>query len=101
MEGAIVVYLLLGFSFSSLFHIVYTLDGQGTFRGMENYSRTEFMYFSLTTLTTVGYGDISPINTVARSLSNLESLIGQLYPAILIARLISMEYTSSKERVNH
>ena len=39
------------------------------------------MYFSLTTLTTMGYGDITPVNVFARSLANLESLDGQLYPA--------------------
>jgi hypothetical protein len=45
----------------------------------------------------VGYGDISPSISPAKSMSNLESLIGQLYPAILIARLVSMEFISSKE----
>jgi len=48
-------------------------------------------YYSFVTLTTVGYGDISPVSLVTRSLANVEGLIGQLFPAILIARLVSME----------
>ena len=48
-------------------------------------------YFSFVTLTTVGYGDILPATLVTRTLANLEGLIGQLFPAILIARLVSME----------
>ncbi|HCL83429.1 MAG TPA: hypothetical protein DIC22_05605, partial [Chitinophagaceae bacterium] len=68
------------------------------FHGLVNFRRTEFMYFSLTTLTTVGYGDITPVNEYARSLANLESLTGQLYPAILIARLVSMEFSTSVEK---
>jgi hypothetical protein len=48
------------------------------------------LYFSFVTLTTVGYGDILPVSQQARALSNLESLIGVLYPAVLIGRLLSM-----------
>ncbi|KIC93810.1 potassium channel family protein, partial [Flavihumibacter solisilvae] len=55
----------------------------------------EFLYFSFITLTTTGYGDITPVHPIARSLANLDALIGQLYPAILIARLLSMEFESS------
>jgi hypothetical protein len=49
------------------------------------------VYFSFATLTTVGYGDIAPVAPIARSLSNLEALIGQLYPAIVLARLVSLQ----------
>ena len=49
------------------------------------------MYFSFVPLTTVGYGDITAVSTVARSLVMLEALIGQLFPSILLARLVSME----------
>jgi hypothetical protein len=53
------------------------------------------MYFSVSTLTTVGYGDIAPLNPIARSLANLEALIGQLYPAIIVARIVTL-YTPKK-----
>ncbi len=53
-------------------------------------------YFSLTTLTSVGYGDITPAQPIARSLCNLESICGQLYPAILLARLVSLHVEQRK-----
>ena len=49
------------------------------------------LYFSLTTLTTTGYGDIVPVDPLARSMANLESIIGQFYLAITVARLVTLE----------
>jgi hypothetical protein len=49
------------------------------------------LYFSFSTLTTVGYGDITPLHPMARDIANLESVLGQLYPATLLARLVSLE----------
>jgi len=48
----------------------------------------EFVYYSFVTLTTLGYGDITPVRSVARSLSYLEAIAGQFYIAILVASLI-------------
>jgi hypothetical protein len=60
--------------------------------------RKEFMYFSLVTLTTVGYGDITPALVVTRSLANFEALLGQLYPAVLIAGIVTKVLESSKDK---
>ena len=49
-----------------------------------------FYYFSLITMTTVGYGDMLPLTTAARTLSTLEAIIGQVYLTILVARLVGM-----------
>jgi hypothetical protein len=49
------------------------------------------LYFSFTTLTTTGFGDITPMHPFARSLTNLEAVIGQLYPATILARLVTLE----------
>jgi Ion channel len=49
-------------------------------------------------LTTVGYGDITPVAPLARSLAILEALTGQLYPAILLARLVALEVGSPADR---
>jgi hypothetical protein len=49
------------------------------------------IYFSFVTLTTTGYGDVFPLHPIARSLCNLEAVIGQLYPATLLARLVTLE----------
>jgi hypothetical protein len=48
-------------------------------------------YFSIVTLTSTGYGDIFPVHPVARSLCNLETILGELYPATLLARLVTLE----------
>jgi len=57
-----------------------------------------FYYFSIVTLTTLGYGDITAIHPVARSVVMIEALLGQLYPAILIARLVTLEMEARKNR---
>ncbi len=51
---------------------------------------SRLIYFSFETLTTVSYGDAYPVHRIARSLTTAEALIGQLYPAILIATLVGM-----------
>ena len=65
---------------------------------------SNFIYFSLVTLTTVGYGDILPVHAAARSMATLEAAVGQLYPAIILARLVSIEVTQrdqAKDRSEH
>ena len=100
IEGSIVVYLLAGLIFAYIFHAVYLFAGITSFNNIKG-NLKEFLYFSFTSLTTMGYGDVTPVHPLARSLANLEALIGQLYPAILIARLVSMEIESSaRKRAN-
>jgi len=98
IEGSIIVFLLLGFVFALLFHAMHVYSGASSFNNISGTGLKEFLYYSFTTLTTVGYGDITPVHPLARSLANFEALIGQLYPAILIARLVSMEFESSKKK---
>ena len=49
------------------------------------------LYFSTVTFSTIGYGDIVPMHPLARSLCNIESIVGQLYPATILARLVTLE----------
>lgn len=49
------------------------------------------LYFSLVTLTSLGYGDITPVHPVAQSLATFEALVGVLYPVLLIGRLVTLE----------
>jgi hypothetical protein len=98
IEGSIVVYLLLGLIFASVFHAVYLFAGPTSFNNIKGDNFKEFLYFSFTSLTTMGYGDITPVHPLARSLANFEALMGQLYPAILIARLVSMEFDASVKK---
>ena len=59
-----------------------------------------FIYYSFVTITTLGYGDISPITAPANSFSFLEAVTGQLYLAILIARLVGIHIAQSMSREN-
>ena len=56
------------------------------------------MYYSFSTLTTLGYGDIVPTGPVTRSLAIGEALTGQLYLAVMIARLVAMQVVSWQEQ---
>jgi hypothetical protein len=51
----------------------------------------KLIYFSFMTLTSVGYGDITPLHPFARTLAEIEAIVGQLYPATLLARLVTLE----------
>lgn len=68
-------------------------DGAFSSGGPAEAERGRFIYFSFVTLTTVGYGDVTPVHPVARSLAVAEARAGQLYPAIRLARLVSLATT--------
>ena len=92
--GASMLDLTIGVLFAALYAFVATLTPEA-FRGLSISPHvslpTDVVYFSFVTLTTVGYGDVTPLDPLIRSLSNLESIIGQLYPATVLARLVSLE----------
>jgi len=93
--GALVLYLLLGVLWAVAYQLVERLS-PGAFSGHTDESGTlaQWAYFSFVTLTTVGYGDMTPVALGARSLAMLEALVGQLYPAVIIARLVSLQVGS-------
>ena len=92
IQGAIAVYLLLGTVWSHAYHITEILHpGSFTFPPGEMLAASDWSYFSFVTLTTVGYGDITPVHPIARVLAVGEALSGQLYLAVMIARLVAME----------
>ena len=93
--GAILLYLNIGLIFVALFCFVALYDVHA-FTGLpplqDNLGvANNLIYFSFVTLTSVGYGDIAPLHPYARGLANLEAIIGQLYPATLLARLVSLQ----------
>jgi hypothetical protein len=71
---------------------------EGLIAGEPDALRRELTYFSVVTLTTTGYGDITPVHPVARTLAMLEALVGQLYPAIVLAWLVSLAIMHRKEK---
>jgi hypothetical protein len=92
--GAILLYLNIGLIFVGLFDLAALLEPDA-FKGLDplqgNVSMGNLIYFSFVTLTTTGFGDIAPVHPYARSLASIEAIIGQLYPAILLARLVTLE----------
>lgn len=92
--GAVLLYLLVAVGFASLFAFV-GLSIPDAFKGVafeDNAAlASELFYLSFVTLTTTGFGDIVPVHPLARSLCNIEAIVGQLYPATLLARLVTLE----------
>jgi hypothetical protein len=92
--GAILLYLLIAVAFATLFLFVGLLD-HGAIKGItfddDQSVAAALFYMSFVTLTSTGYGDIVPVHPFARSLCNIESVIGKLYPATLLARLVTLE----------
>jgi hypothetical protein len=97
IAGAISVYLLFGLMWAFVYQII-ALQAPDAFKlpaSLGTYTadtlQSNLLYFSFVTLTTLGYGDILAVHPSARMLVMLEALTGQLFPAILLARLVSME----------
>ena len=95
VKGGICVYLLLGYTWSLLYGIVYTFDPNAFSSALitQEGSYLNMLYFSFITLTTLGFGDIVPVNEVAAVLTILEALVGQIYPAVFMALLVSTYLT--------
>lgn len=104
IRGALAVYLMLGLVWGMAFTLVDVLV-PGSFELPESMAEAHLhpserrlpsmMYFSFVTLSTVGYGEIVPLSPVARNLALLEALLGPLYLAVLVARLVSLEIAHS------
>jgi hypothetical protein len=98
--GAVFLYLNIGLIFVALFGFEALLmpkafTGLGSLQG--TFAITgDLIYFSFVTLTTTGYGDIVPIHPYARSLTNVEAIIGQVYPATLLARLVTLQIADER-----
>lgn len=104
--GSITVYLLMAGVFSVAYTIILELE-PGAFRIPADIKADDgslgpdrlMAYFSLVTITTLGYGDITPKNEMARSLANLEALVGQLYLTVLVARLVGRHVSTRRVEV--
>lgn len=97
LYAAIIVYLLIGMLWSDLYQVLNFLQ-PGTFdiSGIQTDNpNLVLVYYSYVTLTTLGYGDISPLTDLAYSLAILEAIIGQLYLTVLVARLVALHITHS------
>ncbi len=100
LYGAVSVYLLIGGAWYAIYTVIYSLH-PGSFiiaaihniDGVINWS--DFLYFSFSTLTTLGYGDVIPVTSSARSFAMLEAIVGVMYLAIIISRLVGLYIADS------
>lgn len=98
--AALCVYLLMAMGWAFAFTLLELLN-PGSFKFPDtpaeshHFILARLIYYSNVTITTVGYGDITPVSFPARNLSNVEAIMGQIYMTVLVARLVSLQITSS------
>lgn len=100
LYGAICAYLLIGLTWSLVYTVIYLVDPSAFQLSQKVPPRANpafeyFLYYSYVTLTTVGYGDILPMSTPARTLSWMEAVTGQIYLTVWLAQLVGT-YISKK-----
>ena len=103
---AVSAYLLLGIAFTPIYRTIQRITIEaftvgGTTASGElpaAFGRTEALYFSFATLTTLGYGDITPMAPMARMVAAIEASMGPMYVAIVIARLVALYVRRSDQQ---
>jgi voltage-gated potassium channel Kch len=100
--GSVAVYIFLGLLWASIYLTIYIIN-PGSFQHSgevieKDEALKQLSYFSFVTLTTIGYGDIIAMDPVARVFVILEGLLGQLFPAIFIAKLVSLQIGRGKSK---
>jgi len=102
IAGGVAVYVLLGHIWATLYLSVYIIQPDSfQYAGglvADDEAVKQLSYFSFVTLTTIGYGDITATNSIARIFVMLEGLLGQLFPAIFIAKLVSQQLEDSRKK---
>ena len=103
LVGAVSGYLLLGIAFAFLFEAVETLQpgahNLGSVGDAVSPVFPDIFYFSFVTLTTIGYGDVSPASDGARLLAIVEGVTGQFYIAAVVARLVSLFVAAPRQTI--
>jgi hypothetical protein len=87
--GLLCVYLLIGMTFAATYITIAVVSGEPFFVQTDHAQPVDFTYFSLVTLATVGYGDLTAANPMPRMLSAIEGLTGQLYLVTVVAVAVS------------
>ena len=88
--GALSVYAGLGLIFTSLYATIDRLQSKPFFEGVSHPAGNDFLFFSYTTLTTTGYGDLVPGGQPGRMFAGLEMMLGQIFLVTLVAGLVSL-----------
>jgi voltage-gated potassium channel Kch len=95
--GAVTVYVLFGFVFAFLEFGIGDATGRQFFAQTANPHLADYLYFSFVTLTTLGFGDLTPDTNLGRGLVSFEALLGQVFLVTLVARLVSL-YGNDRRR---
>ncbi len=106
--GSVCVYLLVGLVWAFIYSLLESTSPGSFYMSTSNIELLGnvkggptdihlFLYYSYTTLTTLGYGDITPITPPAQTISSLEAIVGQFYLTILVARLVGLHLTSKND----
>jgi hypothetical protein len=90
LAGAASLYLIIALIWTLLYSLLYAADPRSISGLPAQPSLWDYLYFSLTTLTTLGYGDVLPVSAPARTLAGVEVTLGQFYLTILVAALVGM-----------
>jgi hypothetical protein len=101
LMGSICVYILVGMSWSIFYYfesVMHPGAFNGTTAGGGTQQFTELLYYSFVTLSTLGYGDVTPVTPIARTLAYLEALFGQFYIAILVASFVGIHIARSHRK---
>lgn len=96
--GALCAYVLIGLLFAFLYLAVSELRTEPFFVQPGEHAQSEYVYFSFVTLTTLGFGDLSPSVGLPQALTALEALLGQVFLVTLVARLVTLWVRQSAER---
>jgi uncharacterized membrane protein len=89
MFGVLCIYLLLGMFFAFIYGSIEALDSGGVFAELADATQEDFLYFSFTTLTTTGYGDLVVDTGLGRAAAVTEALIGQIYLVTIVAAIVT------------
>jgi hypothetical protein len=103
IHATLCLYLIIGLFWGSLYSLLYELDPDSFAGVLLEYDQdgllTAFNYFSMVTLTTLGYGDITPQTPGAGALCQMEAIVGQFYTAVVVAWLVG-NWVSERRRAN-
>ena len=100
IKGGICLYFLIGLAYAQVYFLIFLFDPNAfSVQNIHLGDLLYFQYYSFTTLTTLGFGDITPINKIAMNISYLEAITGQMMIAVFIARLIGLNMAHEQKKM--
>jgi len=99
--GALTIYILFGMLAGESNQLIYFIDNNAFTGNINEAVKSDLRYYSFVTMTTLGYGDITPVSQTARAVSVFYSLAGQLYLAVIVALIVGKYVSHSEESKNN